>query len=113
MKKTVSTLISFIDSLPPGGDYKLSDVALDIPDSQTAIFRPTVYGPEGSYVWARAWLWNMFDNTLAENASSQLNAGDHVALTVVIKEGRIPDHASMRLESSPLHTEHVVTIALP
>jgi hypothetical protein len=51
--------------------------------------------------------------TVAEAASPRLNAGDDVVLNVKLTRARTPDHASMRIESAPLRTEHVVQIALP
>jgi hypothetical protein len=108
-----SILNSFVDSLPPAGEYHLDDATLEILDPNTAIFRAKLRGPAGSHVWARAWLWNNTDKTLAEAASSQLNAGDHVTLTVKLNGDRVPDHGSMRIESAPLRTEHVLSIKLP
>jgi hypothetical protein len=109
---TNSTLRAFVDAKPPAGEYRLSNVSLDIVDRETAIFQATLHGPAGSHVWARAWLWNDIDNTVAEAASSRLNAGDDVVLTVKLTDDKRPDHASIRIESAPLRTEHVVGIAL-
>jgi hypothetical protein len=110
---TTATLRSFVDSFPPCGQYRLSSTSLDIPDAETAVFKATLHGPTGAQVWARAWLWNDIDNTLAEAASPPMTSGDQVTLTVTLKDVRTPDHASMRIESSPLATEHVVRIKLP
>jgi hypothetical protein len=93
--------------------YFLSDVSLDIPNPDTAIFRATLHGPAGSQVWTRAWLSNEIDGTLAETASPPLNAGEVATLTVVLQDNRIPEYAWMRIESAPLATEHVVGIKLP
>jgi hypothetical protein len=109
---TNATLVSFVDAVIPAGEYKLSRVSLEIPDDQTAVFRARLQGPAGSSVWARAWLWNEIDKTLAEAASPALRAGEDVVLTVTLLRDKTPDHASMRIESAPLRTEHVVQIAL-
>jgi hypothetical protein len=113
LNPTTATLRSFIDALPPSGEYRLSEVSLDIPNPLTAVFRATLHGPSGAQVWARAWLWNETDNTVAEAASSPRTAGDEVTLTVLLKRQATPDHACMRIESAPLRTEHVVSIQLP
>jgi hypothetical protein len=93
--------------------YFLSDVSLDIPNPGTAIFRAELNGPVGFQVWARAWLSNEIDGTLAETASPPFNAGDVAILTVILQDNRIPEYAWMRIESAPLATEHVVGIKLP
>src|SRR4051794_2125223 len=110
---TTSTLRSFVDSWGPAGEYRLSDVSLDIADRGTAIFRATLHGPVGSQVWTRAWLGNEIDGTLGETASPPMNAGDDVVLNVKLIGAKIPDHGYMRIESAPLMTKHVVKIALP
>ena len=63
-------------------------------------------------MWARAWLSNEIDGTLAEAASGGLTAGDVVTLTVKLRDGRVPENACMRIESAPLVTEQVVVIRL-
>lgn len=93
--------------------YFLSDVSLEIPDSETAVFRARLNGPPGSKVWVRAWLSNELDGTLAEVASEPLNAGDLTTLTVKLQDPRVPEIACIRIESSPLATEHVAIIKLP
>ena len=93
--------------------YFLSEVTLDIPRPDTAIFRAKLHSPVGSQVWTRAWLSNEIDGTLAETASPPLNAGDIATLTVILQDNRIPEYAYMRIESAPLATEHVVGIKLP
>jgi len=93
--------------------YFLSDVSLNIPSADTAIFQAKLNGPVGSQVWTRAWLSNEIDGTLAETASPPLNAGDVATLTVILQDNRIPEFAWMRIESAPLATEHVVGIKLP
>ena len=93
--------------------YFLSDVSLDIPNPDTAVFRARLHGPSGSKVWVRAWLSNEIDGTLAEAASECLNAGDLVTLTVKLHDPRIPENACIRIESAPFATEHVVIIKLP
>jgi len=93
--------------------YSLSYVGLDIPDAQTAVFTARLQGPPGSNVWARAWLSNEVDGTLAETASPRMNAGDEVKLVVTLRDGRVPAIACIRIESAPLMTEQVVIIKLP
>ena len=113
LNPTPSPLRSFSDALAPASEYRLSDVSLDITDSETAVFRAKLCGPAGAKVWARAWLWNDVDRTVAEAASPPLNAGDEAVLHVKLTRDVTPDHACMRVESAPLRTEHVVQIALP
>jgi hypothetical protein len=110
---TTTPLRPFADSLPPGKSYFLSDVSVEISAPDTAIFRAKLNGPAGSKVWARAWLSNESDGTLAETASGCLTAGDSIALTVKLHGTRVPENAFMRIESAPLATEHVVMIKLP
>jgi len=100
---------------PSLAGYSLADVALDIPDASTAVFRATLNGPTGAKVWARAWLSNEIDGTLAETVSPCLVAGDAVSLTVKLRDGdeRIPEIACIRIESAPMATEQVVIIQLP
>jgi len=102
---------SFVDILPSAHGYSLSDVWLNMTDSTTAIFTAKLNGPEGAPVWARVWLADD-RGTLAETASSQLTAGNVVMLTVTLRSGQSPQTAYMRLESAPLHTEHVVALKL-
>jgi len=108
---TSNTLDSFVDMLPPSQDYSLSDVRLEIPNPTTAIFKAKVNGPDGAPVWARAWL-STEAGTLAESASHQLRAGDHVTLEVILRSSESPRSAYMRIESAPLKTEHVVVLKL-
>ena len=98
---------SFTDILKPSGNFWLSDVRLEIPDAVTAIFKAKLNGPIDSPVWARAWL-STEAGTLAEAASPQLNAGDNVTLKMTLKNFESPQSAYMRIESTPLNTEHVV-----
>jgi hypothetical protein len=102
---------SFVDILRPSRGYFLSDVRLDIPDAATAIFKARLNGPAGGPVWARAWL-STEAGTLAESASPQLKAGDEVTLQVRLQSRESPEFACMRIESAPLHTEHVVMLKL-
>jgi hypothetical protein len=62
-------------------------------------------------VWARAWL-STEAGTLAESASLQLKSGDEVTLQVVLGSSESPEYAYMRIESTPLNTEHVVALKL-
>ena len=101
----------FRDSLPPSGAYSLSSVHLEWKDATTAIFHAKLNGPPGSPVWARAWL-STEAGTLAESASPQLNSGDDVTLHVTLQTSEIPKYAHMRIESSPLNTQHVVSLKL-
>ena len=112
LRPTEATLDSFVDSFQPSGEYLLRDVRLDIPDPETAVFKAQLHGPVGSPVWARAWVSNEADGTLAEAASPQLTAGEDVTLTVKLTEGGTPELACMRIESAPLATKHVVHIEL-
>lgn len=92
--------------------YFLSDVSLEIPAPDTAIFRAKLNGPPGSKVWLRAWLSTELDGTLAEVPSEPLNAGELATLTVKLHDPRIPEIACIRIESAPLATEHVAVIKL-
>jgi hypothetical protein len=97
----------------PSDNYFLSDVSLEIPHSDTAVFTAKLNGPAGAPVWARAWLSNESEGTLAEAESQSLTAGQEVNLTVVLRDSGIPENACIRIESAPLATEHVVIIKLP
>jgi hypothetical protein len=97
----------------PSSDYYLSDVSLDIPRSDTAVFRARLHGPAGAKVWVRAWVSNEIDGTLAEVISDRLDAGDEATLTLKLDDPRTPEIACIRIESAPLATEHVVIIRLP
>src|SRR5947209_4834632 len=93
--------------------YFLSDVGLDIVSADTAVFQAKLNGPAGAPGWARAWLANEIDGTLAETASPRLAVGEWATLTVKLRDKRDPEYGWMRLESAPLVTEHVVGIKLP
>jgi len=108
---TAKVLNSFVDALPPSQGYFLSDVQLEIPNPTTAIFRAKLNGPEGTPAWVRAWLSTEAD-TLAEAASAELKAGDHVTLELVLRSSESPQSAYVRIESAPLKTEHVVVLIL-
>jgi hypothetical protein len=101
----------FRDTLPPSGAYSLTSVQLEWQDAATAVFTAKLNGPEGRPVWARAWL-STETGTLAESASPQLNAGHDVTLHVRLHTSDSPRYAYMRIESSPLNTEHVVSLKL-
>jgi hypothetical protein len=92
--------------------YFLSDVCVEIPSGDTAVFTAKLNGPAGASVWARAWLSNEVDGTLAETASQRLAAGDIVSLSVILRDIRIPENACIRIESAPLETEQVVVMRL-
>lgn len=113
LEPAASRLYPAPDSGRPARAYFLSDVSLEITAPDTAVFRAKLNGPSGSSVWARAWLANEVDGTLAEAASPRLEAGDVVALTVVLCDNRKPGYGWIRIESAPLATEHVVGITLP
>ena len=108
---TTVTKDSFVDLSRPAHGYSLSNVRLDIPNATTAIFKARLNGPEGRPVWARAWL-STEAGTLAESASPQLKAGDEVELHIILRSSETPEYAYMRIESAPLHTEHIVRLAL-
>ena len=110
---TTTTLRASANSHHSSNGYFLSDVCLDIPSPDTAVFRAGLHGPAGSKVWVRAWVSNEIDGTLAEAASQCLNAGDVVTLKVILHDSRVPENACIRIESAPLATEHVVIIKLP
>jgi hypothetical protein len=110
---TATTLRPTRDASQSANGYFLSDVCLDIPSADTAIFKAKLNGPAGSQVWTRAWLSNETDGTLAEAASARLNAGDVATLTVILSDPRVPENAFIRIESAPLATEQVVAIILP
>ena len=100
------------DSHRSSRGYFLSDVTLEIPNQNTAVFRTRLNGPPDSKVWVRAWLSTELDGTLAEVASEPLNAGEFTTLTVKLHDPRIPENACIRIESAPLATEHVAIIKL-
>ena len=112
LQPTTTPLRPAVGSRQPARDYFLSDMCVDIPSSDTAVFKARVNGPAGAQVWARAWLSNEVDGTLAEAASGPLKAGELVALTVTLQDRRTPEIACMRIESAPLATEQVVIIRL-
>ena len=113
LRPTDKPLVAFIDSFDPPTPYQLRDVQLEIPDESTAVFRATLVGPKDAAVWARAWISNEADGTLAEGESSQLTAGDQVTLTVKLTQDKTPELACMRIESEPLATKHTVHLPLP
>jgi hypothetical protein len=98
-----------MDIRPPSRGYALSDVELEIPNPTTAIFKAKLNGPENAPVWVRAWL-SAEAGTLAETASPELMAGQHVTLEVILPSSESPQYAYMRIESAPLKTEHVVAL---
>ena len=108
-----ATLRPASDSAHPAGAYFLSDVSLEIPRPDTAIFRARLHGPAGAKVWVRAWLSNEIDGTLAEVVSEGVDAGALATLTVRLDDTRVPENGCIRIESAPLATEHVVIIKLP
>src|SRR6476661_1401230 len=119
MRDTPAMLIPTAIPLRPPADsyhtskaYFLSDVCVEIPSTDTAVFSARLHGPAGSHVSARAWLANETDGTMAETASPRLNAGDRVKLTVVVRNHRVQEIAVIRIESAPLATEDVVIINL-
>jgi hypothetical protein len=93
--------------------YFLSDVCLEIGSPDTATFGAKLNAPVGAQVWARAWLSNEVDGTLAETASAMLKAGDKVLMTVKLRDDRKPEIGCIRIESAPLATEDVVIMNLP
>jgi hypothetical protein len=97
----------------PRRAYYLSDVTLEIPAPDTAIFRAKLNGPAEAMVWARAWLASERDGTVAEAASEGLKAADVVTLTVKMRDQRLAENGFIRIESAPLVTEDVVVIRLP
>ena len=113
LQSTTTPLRPAADSQRSSSGCFLSDVNLEIPAPDTAIFRARLNGPAGSQVWVRAWLSNEIDGTLAEIASEALNAGDVATLTVMLHDSRVPENACIRIESAPLATEHVVIIKPP
>jgi len=98
---------SFEDILPAAHGYWLSQARLDMANPMLAIFTARLNGPDGMPVWARAWL-STEAGTVAESASSQLKAGDEITLEVALSGAISPQFAYLRIESSPLHTEHVI-----
>lgn len=113
MLTTTAPLRPPVESRLASKVYFLSDVLVEIPRADTASFRAKLNGPAGAQVWARAWLSNEGDGTLAETVSPVLKAGETVTLSVVLRDRRVPENAFMRIESAPLATEHVVGIRLP
>ncbi len=108
---TANHLDAFVDILRPTQGYSLSDVGLAIPNPTTAIFQARLNGPQGTPVWARAWL-STEAGTLAETASPQLLAGDLVTLEVTLQSHESPCSGYIRIESRALKTEHVVLLKL-
>lgn len=113
LRPTTVTLRPVSDAEHSSRGYFLSDVGLDIPRADTAVFRARLHGPPGSKVWVRAWLSNETDGTLAEVASDCLDAGELTTLTLKLEDHCVPENACIRIESAPLVTEHVVIIRLP
>ena len=113
LHRTTTSLHPAFDSRPSPKGYFLSDVCLDVLKPDTAVFEASLNGPAGVQVWARAWLSNEIDGTLAEVPSGCLTAGDVVTLTVILRDSRTPENAYIRIESAPLSTEQVVVIKLP
>jgi hypothetical protein len=112
LRPTTTPLTPRIGLSQPTGAYFLTDVQLAIPNPVTAVFHAKLHGPVGARVWARAWLSNEADGTLAETASAALIAGEDVTLTVNLDRKVSPEVAYIRIESAPLRTEHVVSIRL-
>ncbi len=110
---TDAAIVSFVDSFKPAGEYLLENVRLDIPDPVTAIFNATLVGPPGAPVWARAWMSNAADGTLAEAESPKMVAGDDVTLVVQLTGDGSPELACMRIDSAPLETRHTMHSKLP
>src|SRR5262245_23387233 len=112
LRPTTATLRPAADSAHPPSGYFLSNVGVDIPRPDTAIFRATLNGPAGSKVWVRAWLSNEIDGTLAEVASDCFDEGALATMTLSLDDTRIPENACIRIESAPLANKHVVIIRL-
>lgn len=83
---------AFVNILLPSRGYSLADVRLEIRNPTTALFKAKLDGPEGAPVWVRAWL-STEAGTLAETASHQLRAGDHVTLEVMLQGPESPQSA--------------------
>ncbi len=113
LDSTTAMLRAVSDVLRSSSEYFLSDVCLDVPRPNIAVFRATLHGPAGAKVWVRAWLSSEIDGTLAEVASGSHDAGECVTLTLTLDDPRMPESAYLRIESAPLVTEHVVVIKLP
>jgi hypothetical protein len=113
LQPTTSVLRAATDLHESSRAYFLSDVFLQIPDSETAVFRARLNGPPGAKVWVRAWLSTELDGTLAEAEAGPFNTGDSTTLTVKLHDSRIPENAIIRIESAPLATEDVVVLKLP
>jgi hypothetical protein len=113
LRPTNVTLRPDSDLVCSSRGYFLSDVCLDVPHPNTAVFRARLHGPAGAKVWVRAWLSSESDGTLAEVASDCLDVGELVTLTLTLDDVHTPENAYMRIESAPLVTEHVVAIKLP
>jgi hypothetical protein len=112
LRPSINPLRPSGEPIKPASGYFLTDVSLEIPSSDTAVFRARLHGPPGAPVWTRAWLSTEVDGTLAEVASPRLSAGDAATLTVTLRDQRVPEFAWIRIESAPLKTEQVVGIAL-
>lgn len=101
---------SFSEALAAQGEYCISKVRLEV-SRELAVFHPTLTGPDGAQVWARAWLSDE-DGTLSETATKALVSGAEPAIAVRIPENLSSSHdylAVIRIESAPLQTEHVLS----
>ena len=95
--------------MAPAGEFRLVDTRLEI-KGEEAIFSATLCGPTGSQPILRAWISDETE-TLTEQNSGPVKEGSRVAVAV-----RIPSElehsreysAVMRIESTPLCTEHIV-----
>ena len=104
------TTESFTEALAAQGEYRISEVRLEISEG-LAVFHPTLTGPEGAQVWARAWLSDE-DGTLSETATEALVSSAQPAIAVRIPDNLRADQeyvAVIRIESAPLRTEHVLS----
>lgn len=104
------TTESFTEALAAQGEYRISEVRLEISEG-LAVFHPTLTGPGGAQVWARAWLSDE-DGTLSETATEALVSGAQPAIAVRLPEHMQAHHdylAVIRIESAPLQTEHVLS----
>jgi hypothetical protein len=111
---TPQTHTDFVELKPSQRGYRLDQITLRITDGLTGIFEATLLAPDGSSVWARAWISDD-TGTLAEAASERLTAGARVGLTVSLPQNIAPERALygyMRIESAPLATEQVMRVNL-
>jgi hypothetical protein len=91
--------------------YTLSNVEVSVQHKMVHVVARGS-GPQGAMAWVRAWLSNEL-RTLSETSIEPVKAGSFISIDVPMPNLIDPnDHHTVyvRIESSPLHTEHVVSV---